>query len=658
MKPAGGFRLASWVVRPDLGTLTDAEGNTCRLEPKLMSLLQLLAEHAPNLVTRDEILGQVWPGTHVSASGLTRNMSQLRKLLGDDPREPRYIETVPKRGYRLLIAVTPLSEEERQTSRAVAQTTKTCGQDEVSGDNEETDAGREADPTPLLPPTGPGFGRRVLIVGTVFLLLVSLLWMVRNGAEKDEGKQHSVNLVDPVEDASLQPVGLAVLPLIHRGEGEPWFADGLTEELIDLLGKIDGLQLVARTSSFAVAGQQLDVREVGRRLDASRVLEGSVLRSNDLLRISIRLIDTTTGFQLWSEVYERTPDDLFQLQREIAGHIAIRLEAETDHRTLPVNHPRNMAAYDLYLLGQYWCHKGSLRDFPTAIDYFEKATDVDPGYARAWSSLARTWLLLGLSRGAANEVYLPKAREAAMKALALDADQDEAHSAMGMIALCTRLDVNEAENAFRKAIAIHPRNPLNRLWYAGFLRAIGDDVGAATQARMGARMDPFNAFLLVGMADIYIDIGRYEDAARELERALELAPDLRLVKLIQVKLLERRDGWAPALAAYREIDPEEVLMPHWLARAYAYLDQEEPARELLNRVISLREQGGPISAFEQALIHLALGEQQQAFALIEEAQAAGDPDLLHSIALHPGLETLRQQERFRNLVQELNLRRR
>jgi len=356
-------------------------GAVVPLNPKAFDTLRVLVENHGSAVGKDELMKLVWPDTFVEETNLTQQISILRKALGDSPEGSSYIETIPKRGYRFVAAL-----------------------------NGQVTARKKRLNWPV-------------VSASLLLVTVASVWayvrLSRSGRE------------------SMLPA-IAVLPFVDMSaaKDQEYFSDGLTEQLIDALTRVPGLQVAARTSSSAFKGKQQDIREIGARLKVGMVLEGSVRQTGQRLRITAQLNSVKNGFHLWSETYDRDEKDIFAVQEEIARAIVvalkIRLTTQPNVR-LVTQHTANLEAYNLYLKGRYFWNVRTVEALAKSRRYFEEAIRTDPNYALAYSGLANAYVQGPV--GIPTHEAVPKARAAARRAIEIDDRLAEPHASMAQIRL-------------------------------------------------------------------------------------------------------------------------------------------------------------------------------------------------------------------------------
>ncbi len=440
----GDFRVGPWLVAPSLNSIS-CKGTTVRLEPKVMEVLICLARHAGETLPKETLFQTVWPDTFVTDDVLTHSISELRRAFKDDAREPLIIQTIPKRGYRLVAPVNA--------------------------------AGAAAAPA-----------------------------------------------------ASAARDSIAVLPFINMSpetENE-YFTDGITEEIINALAQIKELHVVARSSAFSFKGKHIDPRIVGEQLNVRTVLEGSVRRADNRLRITVQLVNAADGYHLWSERYDREMKDVFEIQDEIARSIAERLKLtlEGEREPLVKGGTQNLEAYQLYLKGRALLYQRG-QALPRALECFKQAVAFDAQYAPAWAGLADSYTTLGYNGSARPEATMPKGIEAARRAVALDPSLAEAHNALAMACLMGAWDKAEAEREFLRALELNPRYIQARDWYALYYLQLTEgrlEEGVA-QAKLALESDPLSAYANCLFGFMCCVAGRHAEGLQACEHAAELDSD-------------------------------------------------------------------------------------------------------------------------------------
>lgn len=454
---------------------------------------------------------------------------------------------------------------------------------------------------------------------------------------------------------------IAVLPFKNFSpdpENE-YFSDGVTEEIINALVRVDGLHVVARTSVFAYKNRSGDVRQIGRELGVATILEGSVRKAENRLRITAQLVATADGYHLWSETYDRELEDVFAIQEEIARSIMETLTpqlAKARDRPLVRRYTEDLEAFQLYLKGRHAWSKRVEEGLRTAVDFFERAIARDPDYARAHAGLADTYALLGIAEYGFMDprVVMPKAREAALRALDIDGELAEAQTSLAHIAAFFDWDPESAEQGFRRAIELDPGYAFAYHWYACLLSALGRHEEAVEAERKAQKLEPFSAIINKNVGTVLFYAGRQKEALEEYQRALELEPHyprtlfyLALAHDLRSEF-EEAVGWLESALAQ---DQSSTVMLAALGYTYALAGRRPEAEEVLTD-LERRRTKRYVPAFNLALIHVGLGDLDPAMEWLEQAFEERSSWLL-SLRVEPMLEPLREDLRFRKLAERV-----
>ncbi|HEU6453024.1 MAG TPA: tetratricopeptide repeat protein [Gemmatimonadaceae bacterium] len=452
---------------------------------------------------------------------------------------------------------------------------------------------------------------------------------------------------------------IAVLPFANlsaNAENE-YFSDGITDELIATLGQLRGLRVVSRTSAFAFKNKGLDVREVGQRLGAVAIVEGSVRQSGSALRVTAQLVDAETGYDLWSGTYSRELEDVFAIQEQIARAIAARLVGTLgDSVALAERSTRDPVTYDLYLRGRHAWHERTSDGLRRAIEYFEQAVAREPDYARAHAALGDAYSVSAFYDYLPPREAYPKAEAAARRAMQLDPTLAEPHATMGYVHTYYHLDAPRAEAAFERALAAAPGYSTAHQWYANLLTVTGRFADAERRFRAAQEADPLSVIAQAALGWSFYFAGRHEDALEQCRRTLALKPDFELAHLW--------GGWAlqelGRSAEAREWVERAVGLSHGgalarlglgyvLGRSESGADRDS-ARAIIRDMEARHARGEYVPAYEVAKVHLALGDRPSALRWLERAV----DDRSHSLAflrVDPQLAPLRGDPRFQAVVE-------
>jgi serine/threonine-protein kinase len=451
---------------------------------------------------------------------------------------------------------------------------------------------------------------------------------------------------------------IAVLPFANLSadpENE-FFADGMTDEVINALAKVPGLRVVSRTSAFAFKGKQLDVREIGAQLNVQAVVEGSVRRSGRRLRLSAHLTNIADGYQLWSDSFDRELEDVFAVQDELSRGIvsALQIRLLGSQRSALVRPPTDdLEAYTLYLKGRHFWNRRSEPDLWRGLEYFQQALARDPGYAPAHAGVADSYAILGFYSALRPTDAFPQARQSGVRALELDPGLGEAHPALAYVAMYHDWDWAAAEQEFQLAIRLSPGYSTTHQWYGNFLAVMGRFDESVSEFSRAIALDPLSPLKSAALAWSYYFARRYDLAVAQCLRALELDAELAVAHAWHGLALEQQKALPEATAAFRaavRCSGRNVGFLAGLARVHAVAGHAE-AHTLLAELIELRN-SRYVSAYDVALIHLALGEAGAAMEMLETAYA----ERAHSMAfmgVDPRLDLLRAEARFERLQARL-----
>lgn len=475
-----GYCLGEWTVRPHRNRI-ERGGESVHLAPKTMAVLDCLAKASNSVVTRQEIFDTVWPGAVVSDDALSQRIADIRKVFGDSAQQPKIIETIPKVGFRLIPPVIRLPEE--------------------SG----TDQGFHQ-------ATGSDYALKWPVFVVIGLLMVALyFWAVSPNIQWS-----STDAVTPA---------IAVLPFANMSEdpSNEYFSDGVAEELLNLLAKVPGLDTISRTSSFSFKDERLKISDLAKELNASLIVEGSVRKLENRVRITAQLIDPATDKHLWSETYDRELSDIFSLQEEIAQSIVTALQDEIGPYTVTVQQPtKNIEAFDLFLLGrQRFYQRGPALD--SAIMVLKMVVDKDPEYAEAWAYLAAaaaiTW---GYQTSISNDDARLIAEQASSKALDLDPGLGLALAAQALLSFGYEGNVKKAFHLIDRAANEDPRNTTIRLWAGMYYHYWGYLDDALPHFEYAVRYDPRVGIINGCLGLLYMAQGQEDLATPHLAKATKL----------------------------------------------------------------------------------------------------------------------------------------
>jgi TolB-like protein/DNA-binding winged helix-turn-helix (wHTH) protein/Flp pilus assembly protein TadD len=602
------LRFGVFELNAETGELRKS-GHTIRLRPQAVKALVLLVSRPGQLVSREEVREKIWgKETFVDFEhGLNLCIREVRAALDDDADTPRYVETLPKRGYRFIAQV----EGAEQTSRRFA----------LRGD---------------------------AVFAGILLTLVALALIANPGHWRER-----------LFESSGEPVRtIVVLPLqnLSGDAAQDYFADGMTEVLTTDLARIESLKVISRTSAIQYKAAKKSLSAIARELHADAVVEGSVQHSGNRVRITAQLVRASDDRHLWANTYERDLRDVLALQDEVALDIAKQIERRLGGpRPAPLPHPRavNPEAYENYLRANHYFDTLALQK---SIDYYREAIKLDPSYAPAYGHLAQTYSFLTFFGALSPSEGWGKTREAAALALQKDADLPEGHGALALAKLHYDWDFRGAEQEFKRALELNPSDADIRHEYAHYLMAMGRLAESEAESKRAVELDPVGDGLTSCLCWHSFAARDYDEAVRLAAKFLKSQPDDPWELTILGWTYEQKGMPERAVAEFKRAGEATQGDPFFVAplgHAYALAGNRREARKIL-KTLSDRAKKSYVSPFDIALIYAALGEKNKAFALLDKAAAEHSTFLVYS-KWEPRLDPLRSDPRFQILLRRIGL---
>jgi TolB-like protein/Tfp pilus assembly protein PilF len=461
-----------------------------------------------------------------------------------------------------------------------------------------------------------------------------------------------------VEEKSVPSI--AVLPFADMSpqKDQEYFCDGISESIINELTQIEDLRVIARTSAFSFKGQNLDVREIGKKLNVGTVLEGSIQKAGDRIRVTAQLVNTSRGEHIWSEKYDRDMEDIFAIQDEISGSIVAKLKPRLlpEEKDKPSKHEGvNLKAYDLYLKGLFFSKKLTEEGLHKAIEYFDQAIQEEPNYALAYAGLANSYHSLVTHRAYDPNEATIKAKEAALKALAIDDNLPEAHASLGFIKTTYDWDWEGAEKEFRKAIDLNPGCISAHQYFSVHLLWRGRFDEALLEIRQAQRLDPLSLSINRSLGTILVYAGQLDDAEDVLRKTVEMDSGFPLLHQQLGILYFERQMYEEAMVEFRkerEIN-DAPGTDAWIGKTYARMQEKDKAIELLNDLLERSKTAYVQPAF-LAFMYVALGEKDKAFELFDEAYRKRGFSLCW-LKIHLALDSIRSDPRYKALLVKMGL---
>ena len=463
--------------------------------------------------------------------------------------------------------------------------------------------------------------------------------------------------------ANLPAKSIAVLPFenLSRDPDNAYFTEGIQDEILARLAKIADLKVISRTSTQRYKSSPDDLPQIAKRLGVSNILEGSVQKTADRVRVTVQLINAASDAHLWGETYDRNLTDVFAAESDIAKMIADTLRAKlsgSEQHAIAVRPTESAEAHQLYLRGRYFWNKRTGADLKKSIDYFNQAIDKDPNYALAYAGLADAYVLFSAYAEGSPKESLPQAKAAAKKALELDNTLGEAHASLAQALLAYDLDFAGANREFRRAIELNPNYATAHHWYAeSGLVPLGQFDDAIAEAKRALELDPLSVIINADVGTILTSARRYDQAIEQLGKTVEMDPGFYYAHWTLGDALELKGRNEEAIAEYKKAIAlnDDPLPPALLGHLYAKIGKKDEALTILKQLRELRESSKQryVSPYNLALIHIGLGQKNEALQLLEETYADRDGYNIAFIKVEPMLDPLRGDPRFEALAQKV-----
>jgi eukaryotic-like serine/threonine-protein kinase len=481
---------------------------------------------------------------------------------------------------------------------------------------------------------------KLVLAGIAGLLVgAAAIWLFR-------GELFRVSQFNPPEKS------IAVLPFVDlsQSKDQEYFCDGISEEILHTLAKVGGLRVVGRASSFSFKGRNSNAREIGEKLNVGNVLEGSLRREGNRIRITAELIDARNGFHVWTETYDRDLEGVFALQDEITRAIVDALKTKLAV-PLSAHEQRNRDVYDLYLQGLYFSNKSSEEDLRRALNFFQRAVEKDPTFSRAWTGIAKVWYLLADVYVRPLEAY-PSSREAALKAISLDEKDAEAHCYLSEAKRVLDWDLADADAELKRALQLDPNSAPAHL-FSGLHPLFRGEVKDGLRLILDAeKLDPISPITSYVATAAYLANDRIVDAVAEGQRTLQLDPNYFYLDSVLAAAYREKGNFPEAIALYTKAQQATHLPSSGLAITYTRMGREIEAKNLLAQLLQAREKRY-VSAPLIAAVSVALGDKEGAFRELERAYAEHS-GVLQWIAFLPEFRALHSDTRFPQLLRRVS----
>lgn len=631
-------------------------GVPVKLREQSFVILVHLLEHAGEIVTREELRRALWPSdTFVDFDhSLSTAMMKLRDALGDSAETPIYIETIPKHGYRFIAPVSVKEDAWNGPSFTNAISTPHFS---ISTNESEAELRAEADNAPF--PKKPDNGamrsaaskRIVVLAAAAMLCLLAALFLI---------KVFLPNIRVGEGDLASQKIKyIAVLPLENLS-GDPeqeYFADGMTDALLADLAKIGTLRVISRQSTMRYKGSKKPLPEIARELNVNAIVEGTVQRSGDKIRITAQLLQAKFDSHLWVGSYDRDFRDVLSLQGEVAQDIARQIAVKlspADTRRLVAARTVNPEAYEAYLKGRFQWYSISRHGLDAAERYYKLALEKDPNYALAYSGLADVWLVRTDSGYQSPSEAVPKAIAAALKAEQLDPALSEAHVTLANIDFTYKRDWTSAEKEFKRAIELNPNSQIAHFMYADYLISLKRNEEWQSEIQQALALDPMSSFTRTFYGWQLIYLGRYDEAIDVLQKVLASQPgfssaDMGLWGAYYKKHMDAQ-AMQEAIKFFRDIDDQKAAAA--LSAGYHQAGYKEGMKRAAD-VLALRAQQSHVPCIRIARLYAHAGDKNRTLQWLERADEAREAPLVH-LGVAWDWDFLRSDPRFQAILGRLN----
>jgi TolB-like protein/DNA-binding winged helix-turn-helix (wHTH) protein/Tfp pilus assembly protein PilF len=625
-----------------------------RLQGQPFQVLTVLLERAGEVVTREELQQKLWPSdTFVDFDhSLNTAIMRLREALSDSSDNPRFIETLPRHGYRFIAPVEEIAASEQEKKEDTGSTTAP----ELSAAVPQSaspeifitgNAVPESKPRRIGSRRALGWGS---LVGVFAVVLLAVGWRyLRTGAEANLSR-------NPIKS-------MVVLPFenLSGDKEQQYFTDGMTDELIAHLAKIRSLRVISRTSSMEYKGTPKTLSEIARNLNVDAVVEGTVLRSGDRVRITAELVQVATDRHLWAETYESQLGDVLALQSQVASaivnEIRINLTPEEQQR-LAKTRSVSAEGYEDYLKGRYYWNKRSQEGLTKAIEYFQLATKKDPHYALAFAGLADCYSIIGsaIVGTVPYQDVAPKAKAAALKALELDDTLAEAQTSLATVRFNYDWDWPGAAQGFQRSIELNPNYATAYQRYSLYLIAMGRTKDSLAQMNRARELDPLSISMNFSLGWRLYMAHQYDQAIEQLQNTLDMDPSFALARMVLGQAYEQKRAYPRALAELQRAvtgSHDSPQMLGALGHVYGVSGNRAQAETVLAQLME-QSKKQYVSPFYVAIVYAGLSENDKAVDWLEKAYKDRSNAIVFS-KVDPQLDALRTAPRFKALLHRLAL---
>jgi TolB-like protein/DNA-binding winged helix-turn-helix (wHTH) protein/Tfp pilus assembly protein PilF len=601
--------------------LLNGGGEAISLTPKIFDTLLYLVSHYGTVVDKDELMSAIWPDTIVEENNLNKNISVLRRVLGEHPGEHRYIVTVPGIGYKFVADVRAITVEK------VPETSNNGGRTEAL-----------SEPRRKRWPSKKSAFAAAGVIAAIAIAVFAFGYSYFNNQRQIDS--------------------IAVMPFVNDS-GNPeleYLSDGMTETLIERLSKLPDLHVKARSSVFRYKGKNTDAKTIGKELNARAVLYGWVVQRGEDLVLRVELVDAQTENNLWVQTYNKKLSNLIALQGEVARDLVRELSLKpsgADKQKLAKNYTENVEAYQLFLNGRFHHRKLTPPEIKKGIAYLQQAIDTDPSYALAYTEISRAYTALALAGDMNPGEVLLKAKAAAQRAVEIDDALAEAHSSLGSVFFWYDWNWKEAEEHFIRALELDPNSSIAHFGYADFLSKMGRPEEALAEIKRAREIDPLSPFINTFEAWFLNGAGQPDAALDRVQSAIDLDPNFYFAYWMKAEIHRGKKMYPESIDESRQakaLAPNQTWSDAGLAYTFAETGQVDESRAILNEMLRLSESRW-VPPYHIALVYNALGETNQALAWLEKGYKHHDPKM--ALLKEERWNNLRGDPRFQDILRRV-----
>lgn len=622
------FRFDDFRLDAESQTLS-ANGREIHLPKRPFFVLAYLIENRERIVSRNDLLDKFWDGHEVYDDALRKTVGAIRKALDDLEKPARFIETHYGSGYRFIGAVEEIAYNGKINAEAAPLSSQTLPVAETK-DREKS---------------SPGF--RYIFAS---ILAISLVSLVALGFYTFRQRVSPVKQSNSLETAAKK-YSIAVLPLKNL-TGDPandYLSDGVTESLINELARIENLKVISRSSVFEFKNQDATAQKIGAKLGVETILEGSLKRSGDKIRVEVRLVNTNDGSVIWtSDLQEKNIGNIFAIQDEIVCRLVADLKVKICGDVPPAErYTKNVKVYQLYLKGLFYRNTPTPENLKKAVSFFEEALKIEPNYALAHEGLATTYMVMEFNSQVPPGTAAPKALFHAEKALAQDDSLANANIVLGAVKTLKNYDLAERERYYTQALLKNPNNRTARLWRSNIYLARGEFERAESEILQVQAIDPLSYGVWVSLCELYLYWRKPDKAIEQANLILATKPEDEVAFLMLAKAFLQK-GELEKAAGYLEKSPDSTKN----SRDIILAKDKTEARRLIEKFAETEP--GKNSPYWVASYYGYIGDNENAFAWLEKSYARRQADLI-SLKIDPNFDGLRGDARYRDLIKRLNL---